>query len=164
MFTREKTYICAVLVATLILLNGCGYTQPSYVNRKHSINLAWAKERLTPRPLKRDLFKIATATNQKLENEPIEVTLRELRNGTLELRRTERELNPELYNAENDNSSYGKGFNDGCKSFMSIVGASTYRLIKHRIFPQLLTQDMEYERGYQDGAAFCSHRTAYGSH
>lgn len=136
----------------------------------------WAKERLTPRPLKKQVFGTPNAVNQAGEDLPVDEALRELRNGTRAIRTKERfeaqqyALNARAHHSNFDvpkpkGSSYGQGFNDGCMTFMSAVGKGPWRLVDHKRMdaPRMVT-DNWYLRGYNDGADFCSSRSDWDMH
>ncbi|MET0155120.1 MAG: hypothetical protein ABW189_03325 [Rickettsiales bacterium] len=73
------------------------------------------------------------------------------------------------YDVSSDNpraSPYGMGFEDGCKTYMGAVGAGTWRLLKPRYNMNLMGEKMnvEYVRGFNDAASFCTFRTDWDPH
>lgn len=139
---------------------------------------SWFKERMTPRPLKRQLFGTPNGVNQFGEGQNEQEAMREVRNGTRKIRMKQRAeygrnayaQNVGQYASQYDapkpgGSSYGQGFEDGCKTFMSAVGSGVWRLLDHkRIDVQRYVKDNWYLRGYNDGADFCTSRTDWDMH
>jgi len=73
------------------------------------------------------------------------------------------------YDISNDKppaSPYGMGFEDGCKTYMAAIGAGSWRLLKPRYNMQLMgeTMNVEYIRGFNDAATFCTFRTDWDPH
>jgi hypothetical protein len=213
-----KRVVPALAVCSAALLFGCGYQPPSYAKSGagayRAFSFAWIKERLTPRPLKKELYSTPNAYNQPLEKDALPEhlgrTLRELRNGTLEIRRKERKAdggeaqNPERYYASYDvnedgfapgrdgtpglwgriadvfrpwdnspahdtcdfkgKSSYGSGFYDGCRTYNAAVGVSTWQMIKPKFRPACFVKDANYQRGFNDGAHFCTYKNDWDMH
>ncbi len=60
--------------------------------------------------------------------------------------------------------SYDQGFQDGCQTATSIIGAGLYRLRGPKIDADRLTSDPWYLRGYQDASTYCTFNLDWETH
>jgi hypothetical protein len=143
-------------VIALLVLSGCTEESKSALMRK-----------FTPRPMRTQIFSnTPTAYNQqRFEEVNPEDVLRKLRNGTLDYRAGQRTTSKDyLAKVAYSEDSYGKGFTEGCRTYMGIIAAGTFRLIPSKFDADRLVTDDWYQRGFEDGSSFCTYRTDWEMH
>ena len=53
-------------------------------------------------------------------------------------------------------SSYDRGFQDGCQTMTNVIGSGLHRVRGPKIDADLLTEDPWYLRGYRDASSYCT--------
>jgi hypothetical protein len=68
------------------------------------------------------------------------------------------------YDNDYGNDSYGKGFEDGCRTYTGVLGVGTLRLNSPTIDGNRMAEDEWYLRGFQDASAFCTFSLDWETH
>lgn len=163
----QKTVLLVLCTALIIPITGCGSTSVMGVTSEEVVR------KFTPRFKRKQIFSNnPTAYNQQRFHEVDEKdVIRKLRNGTMgvgdEYRMKERNHseNREVAGYEEDTEdSYGKGYEDGCRTYMDVVGNGLYRVMGSAFDADRMLNDSWYLRGFQDAASFCTFRTDWEIH
>lgn len=145
---KVKKY--TVISILLFGLQGCGINQ---VNS--SLSEWFSLEHLKPVPMRHQIFNNTPTAKIDLKKKPQsdDILPGAKAEGYGQVRGYYEGGEPQ--NEYNDDS-YGAGFEAGCDTMVSAVGAGPMRLIKPKINPERLSNDQWYLRGYQDAASWCT--------